>query len=67
MGNDRRSRDGIHLGELSIIRLFLYEIVPGFIFALLVAFVVSEVTYKPNPEVEEEFDEAVRLAKQTKE
>lgn len=46
---------------------YLYEIVPGFIFALLVAFVVSEVTYKPNPEVEEEFDEAVRLAKQTKE
>ncbi len=46
---------------------YLYEIVPGFVFALLVAFVVSEVTYKPNPEVEEEFDEAVRLAKQTKE
>ncbi len=35
----------------------LYEIVPGFIVCLLVAVVVSLVTYKPNAEIEEEFDE----------
>lgn len=42
---------------------YLYEIVPGFILALIVGYVVSKLTYKHNPEVEEEFDEAVRLAK----
>lgn len=45
---------------------YLYEIVPGFILASLVAYVVSLVTYKPDPEIEAEFDEAVKLAKQSK-
>lgn len=42
---------------------YLYEIVPGFVLALLVAIVVSKITYKYDPEVEAEFDEAVRLVK----
>ncbi|AYC30440.1 sodium/proline symporter PutP [Paenisporosarcina cavernae] len=39
----------------------LYEIIPGFILCLLVAWVVSLMTYKPKPELEKEFDEAVAL------
>jgi sodium/proline symporter len=41
----------------------LYEILPGFILASLVGYFVSKATYKHNPEVESEFDEAVRMAK----
>ncbi|WGH90538.1 sodium/proline symporter PutP [Auritidibacter ignavus] len=44
----------------------LYEIVPGFILSLLVALIVSAVTYKPNPEVEQEFERAAYLAKNRK-
>ena len=39
----------------------LYEIVPGFLLALIVTFIVSLFTYKPNEEIENEFDETVRL------
>ncbi|MDR8018562.1 sodium/proline symporter PutP [Nesterenkonia aerolata] len=35
----------------------LYEIVPGFALNLLVAFVVSKATYRPNPEIDAEFDQ----------
>ena len=42
--------------------LDLYEIIPGFILALLVAYVVSRATYKPNAQIEDEFDTAVRLS-----
>jgi sodium/proline symporter len=41
----------------------LYEIVPGFIVNLIVAVVVSMITYKKNDTIEKEFDEAVRLLK----
>lgn len=41
----------------------LYEMVPGFASALLVAIIVSLVTYKKNPVIDEEFDRAVELAK----
>lgn len=41
----------------------LYEIVPGFVLALIVAVVVSLMTYKPNAEIEKEFDETLRLLK----
>ncbi|MDY5585032.1 MAG: sodium:proline symporter, partial [Arcanobacterium sp.] len=40
----------------------LYEIIPGFLFALIVAVLVSLATYKYNAEIEEEFNAAVRLA-----
>ncbi|MDO4928717.1 MAG: sodium/proline symporter PutP [Corynebacterium sp.] len=38
----------------------VYEILPGFIFNLIVAVAVSLVTYKPNPAVEEEFEAALK-------
>lgn len=40
----------------------LYEIVPGFAVNVLVAFVVSKLTYQSNAVMDEEFDEAVQLA-----
>lgn len=39
--------------------LDLYEILPGFLLNLLVAVVVSKMTYKPNPEIDREFDEVL--------
>ena len=36
----------------------LYEMVPGFL-NLIVSVVVSLITYKPNPEIEEEFDQTI--------
>ncbi|MCH6265064.1 sodium/proline symporter PutP [Neobacillus citreus] len=42
----------------------LYEIVPGFVFNLVVSVVISMITYKKNDVVEKEFDESVRLLKQ---
>ncbi len=42
----------------------LYEIVPGFILSLIVTVIVSFLTYKPNPAINAEFDEAVRLLKE---
>lgn len=51
-------------GEKSlIVDTGLYEILPGFVMCILGAWLVSTLTYKPNPEIEEEFDNAVRLAK----
>lgn len=40
----------------------LYEIVPGFLVNVVVAVVVSKLTYQPNAELEQEFDQAVELA-----
>ena len=47
-------------GKVPSLASTLYEIVPGFIVCLLVAVVVSFVTYKPNREIEAEFDETIR-------
>jgi sodium/proline symporter len=41
----------------------LYEIVPGFIINLIVAYVVSMMTYKKNDIIEKEFDESLKLLK----
>ncbi|SDJ86551.1 sodium/proline symporter [Cryobacterium psychrotolerans] len=41
----------------------MYEIVPGFIASLLVAVVVSLLTYKPSTEIDAEFDAAVAQAR----
>ncbi|GAA0036358.1 MULTISPECIES: sodium/proline symporter PutP [Brevibacterium] len=41
----------------------IYEIIPGFAINLIVAIVVSLATYKPNPEIDAEFDEGVELSK----
>lgn len=40
----------------------LYEIVPGFVLNVIVAVVVSKLTYKPNAEVDAEFDVAAGRA-----
>ncbi|MFA1819237.1 sodium/proline symporter PutP [Virgibacillus oceani] len=45
---------------------YLYEIVPGFLLCLIVAVVVSLMTYKPNAEVEHEFDEAIEIVNNVK-
>ncbi|KAA9395281.1 sodium/proline symporter PutP [Kocuria coralli] len=42
----------------------LYEIIPGFIAALVVAIVVSLLTYRADPGVEQRFDEAVALSRE---
>lgn len=44
----------------------LYEIVPAFAANLLVAVVVSRITYTPNAEMEREFDAAVEVAHEKK-
>ncbi|MBT2684534.1 sodium/proline symporter PutP [Bacillus sp. ISL-37] len=41
----------------------MYEIVPGFIINLIISVVVSLVTYRPNPEIEKEFDMSVENLK----
>lgn len=45
----------------------VYEIIPGFILCWLAAWLVSLITYKPNAEIEAEFDETVRLIQEDKE
>ena len=47
----------------SPLKSVLYEMVPGFASAMLVAIIVSLVTYKKNQVIDEEFDRAVELAK----
>lgn len=44
-------------GNIAVLSSNMYEIVPGFIFNLLVAVVVSRATYTPVAEVDEEFSE----------
>ncbi|MBM7051926.1 sodium/proline symporter PutP [Rothia sp. ZJ1223] len=44
------------------LKALMYEIVPGFILNIVVAVIVSLVTYKHDPEVEAEFDAAVTAA-----
>ncbi|MBM4760946.1 sodium/proline symporter PutP [Bacillus sp. B15-48] len=39
----------------------LYEIVPGFLFNLIVTVVVSSITYKQNKEVENEFNQTLEI------
>ncbi|QFF97435.1 sodium/proline symporter PutP [Psychrobacillus glaciei] len=50
-------------GSIEYLSSNLYEIVPGFILCLIVTIVVSLMTYKPNAEIEREFDETLRLLK----
>ena len=40
----------------------VYEILPGFLLNLLVSWLISLATYKPNQEIDEEFNLAVKLA-----
>ncbi|WP_156291514.1 sodium/proline symporter PutP [Oceanobacillus salinisoli] len=45
---------------------YLYEIVPGFILNLIVAYVVSILTYKPNQQIDDEFDKTLELLEEHK-
>lgn len=51
-------------GNVDALSGMLYEIIPGFLGSLLVAYFVSLATYKPNAEIESEFDEAVAMLKE---
>ncbi|WP_174613674.1 sodium/proline symporter PutP [Virgibacillus ihumii] len=44
----------------------LYEIVPGFVLNLIITVVVSLMTYKPNAEVNREFDETLQIIENEK-
>lgn len=52
--------------NIEVLKSAMYEIVPGFILSLIVAVVVSIITYKPNPAIEEEFNETNRLINENK-
>lgn len=53
-------------GSVPALKEALYEIVPGFIICLVVAVVVSLITYKKNEEIDGEFDEMIKLLKEEK-
>ncbi|MBM7609585.1 sodium/proline symporter [Lysinibacillus composti] len=54
-------------GQSETLSGMLYEIVPGFIINLILAVVVSLITYKRNAEIESEFDETLELLKTDRE
>ena len=41
----------------------LYEIVPGFVASFVVTVIVSALTYRPDPQIDEEFTRAVELSR----
>ncbi|WP_085991619.1 sodium/proline symporter PutP [Oceanobacillus senegalensis] len=45
---------------------YLYEIVPGFILNVIVTYIVSLITYKPNKEIEQEFDKTLEIINEQK-
>ncbi len=50
-------------GNINVLTDNLYEIIPGFIGAWLVTYFVSLATYRPNPQIDKEFDEAIEMLK----
>lgn len=48
-------------GTIDSLHEMLYEIVPGFGLGLIVAVIVSLITYKKNDDIEKEFDETLTL------
>ncbi|SUM04691.1 hypothetical protein A7E59_00170 [Staphylococcus carnosus] len=42
----------------------LYEIIPGFLTSLIVTYIVSLITKKPNRDVEKELEEVKKLVKE---
>ncbi|MGE7674675.1 sodium/proline symporter PutP [Lysinibacillus sp. NPDC094403] len=51
-------------GKIKFLSGTLYEIVPGFLVCLIVAVIVSILTYKPNKDIEEEFNRTEVLLKE---
>ena len=47
--------------KLTIFNTGLYEIIPGFIFSLIVAIVVSLADKEPSKEIEDLFDEVANM------
>ncbi|MFC5602092.1 sodium/proline symporter PutP [Sporosarcina koreensis] len=50
-------------GSIDALSDTLYEIVPGFVICLVVAYFVSLMTYRPNAEIDKEFYDAMVLLK----
>ncbi|MCG7343129.1 sodium/proline symporter PutP [Sporosarcina sp. ACRSL] len=50
-------------GSIDALSDALYEIVPGFLICLVVAYVVSLMTYRPNAEIDKEFYDAMEILK----
>lgn len=50
-------------GTIDALSNSLYEIVPGFIICLVVAYFVSLMTYRPNAEIDKEFYDAMEMLK----
>ncbi|MFS0577406.1 sodium/proline symporter PutP [Sporosarcina sp. 179-K 3D1 HS] len=48
-------------GNIKVLTDNLYEIVPGFLVCLVVTYLVSLATYRPDPEIEREFNETMEL------
>ena len=46
---------------MTIVNTGIYEIIPGFIFSLIVAIVVSLIDKEPSDEIKKLFDEAKQL------
>ncbi|MDD1502336.1 sodium/proline symporter PutP [Lysinibacillus sp. CNPSo 3705] len=51
-------------GKIKFLADTLYEIVPGFLVCLIVAVIVSALTYRPNKDIEEEFNRTEVLLKE---
>ncbi|MEJ9280225.1 sodium/proline symporter PutP [Ureibacillus thermosphaericus] len=54
-------------GQSATLSGMIYEMVPGFFSNLVVAVIVSMITYKQNPEIEEEFNQTLEVLKAEKE
>lgn len=53
-------------GNVPVLKGMLYEIVPGFLVALLVTYLVSKATYQKNTEIDREFNATIQLLKDEK-
>lgn len=51
-------------GKIKFLADTLYEIVPGFLVCLIVAVIVSALTYRPNKDIEDEFNRTEVLLKE---
>ncbi len=51
-------------GKINSLSTALYEIVPGFLVCLVIAIIVSMMTYKRNDEIEDEFNRSLSLLKE---
>ncbi len=54
-------------GNIDVLKNNLYEIVPGFLLCLVLAVVVSKMTYKDNPVIEQEFTDTLKKLQTDKE